>query len=73
MNNIQILANGKYLPRKQVNNEELAKQFGVTPEYIENRTGIQTRYYIEEESIEELAIRSYERFAKKNTNRYAKD
>lgn len=66
MNNIQIVANGKYLPRKQIDNEVLAKQFAVTPEYIENRTGIQTRYYIEGETLEELAIRSNQGFVKQN-------
>lgn len=36
---------GKYIPKKLVSNSHLAKQCGVSEEWIQERTGIQSRFY----------------------------
>ncbi len=58
MNNIKILASGIYLPKKQVNNDELEKVLNLEKGYIEKRTGIKNRYYAIEEKIEDMALES---------------
>ena len=70
MNNINILANGIYFPKKQMGNEELEEKLGLERGYIEKRTGIENRYYAEEEKIEDMAIKAvenlFEKFAVKD-------
>lgn len=56
MNNIEIIATGKYLPNKKVISSELADILNVTEDFVVSRTGIKTRYYAENESIEIMAI-----------------
>ena len=58
MNNVKILASGIYLPKKQVNNDELEKVLNLEKGYIEKRTGIKNRYYAIEEKIEDMALES---------------
>ena len=55
MKNIEIIATGKYLPVKKVDNTELSEFLGVTDDFIFSRTGIETRYYAEEETIDYMA------------------
>ena len=43
MENIEIIATGKYLPQTRITNEYLAKQLNITEDFIYKRTGIQTR------------------------------
>lgn len=66
MKNIQITATGSYLPNNKIDNKEIAKQLNITDEFIYKRTGIKTRYYIEDETIEKLAIKSVEHLLQKN-------
>ncbi len=56
MNSIKILGNGIYLPKKKVLNEEYNRKFNLSEEWIEKRTGIQKRYYTNEETIDEMAV-----------------
>ena len=56
MSNIYIVANGIYLPEKQVGNSELEKELKLENGYIEKRTGIKNRYYAIHEKIEEMAL-----------------
>lgn len=56
MSNIYIVANGIYLPKKQVGNNELEKQLKLENGYIEKRTGIKNRYYAIHENIQEMAL-----------------
>ena len=65
MKNIQIIATGSYLPQNKVNNEQLAKELKTTEEFIYKRTGIKTRYYSENETVEQLAIKSVDDLIKK--------
>ena len=43
MNNIRIVANGIYFPKKQIENDELEKILNLETGYIEKRTGIKNR------------------------------
>ena len=56
MSNIEIIASGKYLPKKEILSEEIEKKMALEKGYIEKRTGIKKKYYIEKEKIEDLAI-----------------
>ena len=56
MKNIEIIATGKYLPSRKIENAELASILQVTEGYIEKMTGIQTRYYIQEETMVDMAV-----------------
>ena len=56
MNSIEILANGKALPKNKIESTELEKKFNLSKNWIYDRTGINTRYYIEKEDLETLAI-----------------
>ncbi len=56
MNSIEILANGIALPKKKIDNKLLNEKFNLNENWIYDRTGIKTRYYIEEENLEGLAI-----------------
>ena len=58
MESIQIKGNGIYLPKIKLKNEQLAKKYNVTEEYIYQRTGIQTRYVVENETIEFMALQA---------------
>lgn len=64
MNNVKIIASGIYLPKKQVNDDELEKTLNLEKGYIEKRTGIRNRYYAIEEKIEDMALKSAEELLK---------
>lgn len=55
MNYIRIIKSGKYLPNRKVLNEEIEKELNLESGYIYKRTGIKERYYIENETIVEMA------------------
>ena len=56
MSNIHIVANGIYLPQKQIDNNELEKILNLENGYIEKRTGIKKRYYGINETIQDMAV-----------------
>ena len=56
MNNIRIVANGIYLPQKQIKNNALEKALNLENGYIEKRTGIKNRYYAINETIQDMAL-----------------
>ena len=58
MENIKIVANGIYLPRKKIKSEKLEEKLQLEKGYIEKRTGIKERYYAKEETIEEMALQA---------------
>ncbi len=58
MENIQIIGNGLYLPALKIGNKELEEKFNVEEGYILKRTGINTRYYKENENICEMALKA---------------
>ena len=67
MKNIKIIATGSYLPPNKVDNNTIANELKITEEFIYKRTGIQTRYYSKDETIEEIAINSVQNLIEKNS------
>ena len=67
MKNIKIVATGSYLPSNKVDNTTIANELKITEEFIYKRTGIKTRYYSEDETIEEIAIKSVHNLIKNNS------
>ena len=66
MNSVKILASGMYLPRQKIENEILNKKFNLEDNWIYKRTGIRTRYWAEEESTLDLAIKAVENLKEKS-------
>ena len=58
MKSVKIVATGKYLPNNKLTNSKLEKQFNLSSGWILNRTGIQDRFYADEEDITALAVNS---------------
>ena len=56
MNNIKIIGNGYYLPKRKIENSYFFNKMNINDEYIYKRSGIKTRYFVEDETIEEMAI-----------------
>ncbi len=56
MSNIQIVANGIYFPKKQIENNQLENTLNLEKGYIEKRTGIKKRYYAIGETIQDMAL-----------------
>lgn len=67
MKNIEIIATGMYLPSTKIDNTYLSKKLNTSEDFIYKRTGIQTRYYSKDESIDKLAIKSVENLKEKNS------
>lgn len=67
MKNVKIIATGSYLPQNKVDNKTIANELKITEEFIYKRTGIKTRYYLEDETIEEIAIKSVHNLIEKNS------
>lgn len=67
MKNIKIVATGSYLPQNKVDNITIANKLKITEEFIYKRTGIKTRYYSDNETIEEMAINSVYNLIEKNS------
>lgn len=65
MENIKIVASGKYIPTKKVLNKELEEKLNLESGYIYKRTGIETRFYEENEKIEYMANKAIEDLQKK--------
>ena len=51
MTRTAILGLGHYVPSKVVTNDDLAQMFDTSDEWIQQRTGIKERHYIEESGI----------------------
>lgn len=59
---IGILSTGSYLPKHEVDNEEVAERVGVTAQWIERKTQIQSRRYAApHEATSDLAVQAAER------------
>ncbi|NKQ26985.1 3-oxoacyl-ACP synthase III family protein [Streptomyces galbus] len=57
-----VIATGSYLPKDEVDNEEVAARVGVTAEWIERKTQILSRRYAApHEATSDLAVRAAER------------
>ena len=66
MNSIKIVISGMYLPKREVDNAELNKKFNIDDNWIYHRTGIKKRYWAEDETTSDLAIRAVENLKKKS-------
>lgn len=58
MNCIEIIGNGIYLPKREVLNSEFNEKFKLDSDWIYKRTGIEKRYYVEKETIENMAVKA---------------
>lgn len=73
MNSIKILASGMYLPKKEVDNKKFNKIFNIDDNWIYQRTGIEKRYWAEDdETTLDLAIKSVENLRKKSKVDFSK-
>lgn len=71
MSNIKLKANGIYLPKRNIKNKELEERLNLEDGYIKKRTGIEERYYVENEKIEEMALNAVKNIF--NNNDITKD
>ena len=67
MSSVSIVSTGAYLPNKAITNQELAKDLDLTEQEIVKKSGIEVRYKVEEESIEELAIKATKKLLEKTS------
>lgn len=58
MNYIKITKSGSYLPKRKILNHEIEEKLNLENGYIYKRTGIRERYYIEDETIEDMAVKA---------------
>lgn len=56
MKGLKIVGTGRCIPSKVVTNEDMSQIVETSDEWIRTRTGIQTRYYCQEESAASLAV-----------------
>ena len=62
---MRIVASSSYLPKNKVTNKEIAEKLGIDEDFIERRTGIKQRYFVEQETIEEIAKKAVEKLINK--------
>ena len=65
MKNIEIISSGSYLPKLEINNQQLEKKLKLEEGYIKKRTGIEKRYYAKQETIEEMAKKAVQNLLEK--------
>ena len=51
---VKILATGKYLPKNKVTAEQLAERVGIDEVWIEKRSGVLVRHFVENETASEM-------------------
>ena len=62
---MRLVACSSYLPEKKLETSEIANLFKVEEEYIIKRTGIKQRYFVESETIEEMATIAVQKLIEK--------
>lgn len=62
---MRLVASCSYLPKKIISNKEIAEKFKISEEFIEKRTGIKQRYFVEDETIEEMAYKAIQKLVEK--------
>lgn len=62
---MRLVASSSYIPKRKVENKEIANKFNIEEEYIIKRTGIKQRYFAEDETIEEMAVKATQNLIKK--------
>ena len=66
---LRFVSTGKALPKKMVTNEDISKIVDTSDEWIRTRTGIEKRYYCEDESCTDLAIEAAKSAVKRGLER----
>ncbi len=51
---VRILSTGKYLPKRQVTAEDLANTIGVSRDWIERKSGVLVRHFVEDETASQM-------------------
>lgn len=67
MNSMKIVGTGKYIPDKKIENDNLEEIYNLDEGYIKKVTGIETRYYVENETLDTIAINSVKDLIEKNS------
>ena len=62
---MRLVACSRYLPKKSLKTSDIANLFNVEEEYIIKRTGVKQRYFVESETIEEMATIAVQRLIEK--------
>ena len=60
MNSIKIIASGMYLPKNEITNDFFKKSFNIDNDWIYQRTGIEKRYWADNETTLDMAIKAVE-------------
>ena len=63
---IKIVDGKSYLPKQKILNKQIEEKFSLKEGYIQKRTGIKERYYVEDETIEKMAIGVAKKINEKN-------
>ena len=51
---MKLIASSSYLPKREIDNKKLAHGLGIDENFIEKRTGIKKRYFVADETLEEM-------------------
>ena len=63
---MRFIASSSYLPNKIIDNKKIVQKLGITESFIEQRTGIKQRYFVEDETIEEMALKATQKLIQKS-------
>ena len=66
MNYMKIKEAKYYIPKRKILNKEIEEKLGLKEGYIEKRTGIQERHYVENETIEKMAVEAVKKISINN-------
>lgn len=67
MSSMKIVGTGKYIPNRKIDNDNFEKKYNIDKGYIKKVTGIETRYYVEDETLDTIAINSVKDLIAKNS------
>ena len=65
---MKIIETAYYLPNNEVSSSNLEKKLNLEDGFIEKRTGILKRFYVQEETIEDMAINCIKNYVQKYLN-----
>lgn len=71
MESVEIIATDKYLPKRCITNKSIEKKFDLSSNWISTRTGINQRFYSDED-IFYVSNKSSRKFNYEFKNRYTK-
>lgn len=55
---MKLIASSSYLPKRVIDNKKLAHDLGIDENFIEKRTGIKQRYFVADETLEEMVLKA---------------